>query len=128
MRGWSDFAQRVDQIRQDNGARWIATSSFATTAQLSYALKDRNVPVVQLNERLRYLHLGQPDPALLQTPALYVDLQRRERSDLLTALFRSVTPLSPVTRGPDAAPYATYAIKRLAEQQAPLPLASDVSR
>ncbi len=128
MRGWSEFAQRIDKIRIDAGARWIATSSFATTAQLSYALKDRDVPVIQLNERLRYLHLPAPDPALLQSPALYVDLERRDRTDLLAALFKSVTPLQGVRRGPDAAPYATYAVKRLADRQASLPLASEVSR
>jgi hypothetical protein len=114
MRGWPEFAEKVDRLRLEQGAQWIATSSFATTAQLAYALKDKPVPVLQLNERLRYLHLPAPDPALLQSPALYVDLARRERSDLLSALFQSVTPLAAVHRGPDVSPFAIYATRRLA--------------
>ncbi len=39
-----------------SGACWIATSSYATTGQLAYELEDK-APVVQLTERVRYMHI-----------------------------------------------------------------------
>lgn len=121
MRGWKDFAAAVEDARRKSGAAYIATSSFATTGQLAYAMKETGVPVIQINERLRYVHLPEPDAALLQKPALYVELQRRERPELVASLFRSVRPLQSLTRGPSQAPYASYATALLNDPVLPLP-------
>lgn len=121
MRGWAEFARDIEALRKETGARWIATSSFATTGQLAYALRDAGVPVVQINERLRYAHLPEPDAELLKSPALYVELERRERPELLAALFDTRTALGPRARGPATAPYATY-VTYLAVNPAGVPL------
>jgi hypothetical protein len=66
--------------------------------------------VVQLNERIRYLHLPAPDTDLLKCPALYVELERRADPAWLGARFRSLTRLDSLTRSHAGAPLATYAI------------------
>jgi hypothetical protein len=107
-RGWRELAAEVERLRASTGACWVATSSYATTGQLAYALKDK-APVVQLTERIRYLHLPAPDPALLKCPALYVELERRAVPSLLNARFASVTGLESITRSHAGVPLAAYA-------------------
>lgn len=114
MRGWPQLAAEVERLRRESGARWVATSSYATTGQLAFALKAAG-PVVQLNERLRYAHLPPVDPALLASPAIYVELARRERPQMLTARFRSVTPLGTLVRSDRGVSIATYAVYRVAD-------------
>jgi 4-amino-4-deoxy-L-arabinose transferase-like glycosyltransferase len=108
-RGWRDLAAEVERLRDSTGACWVATSSYATTGQLAYALKDK-APVLQLTERLRYLHLPAADPALLKCPALYVELERRASPSLLKERFASVTRLASVTRRYAGVPLAAYAV------------------
>jgi 4-amino-4-deoxy-L-arabinose transferase-like glycosyltransferase len=110
-RGWRELAAEVERVRAATGACWIATSSYATTAQLAYQFKDK-VPVLQLTERIRYLHLPRPDPALFECPALYVELERRGRAPLLEAQFGSVTRLESLTRSYAGVRLASYAIYR----------------
>jgi 4-amino-4-deoxy-L-arabinose transferase-like glycosyltransferase len=108
-RGWHELAAEVERIRTANGACWIATSSYATTGELAYQLKDK-APVVQITERLRYLHLPSVDPALLECPALFVDLDRRADGAALNARFRTATQLGNLTRSYAGVPLAAYAV------------------
>jgi hypothetical protein len=48
-----------------------------------------------LTERMRYEHLPPPDQTVLQSPALYVELERRERPDMLRERFGSDGPPGP---------------------------------
>jgi hypothetical protein len=77
--------------------------------QLAFALKDK-APVVQLNERIRYLHLPAIDDAVLACPALYVELERRSSPDLLDERFASVTPLGRIVRTQRGTPIGPYAV------------------
>ena len=108
-RGWRQLAAEVERVRAQTGACWIATSSYATTGQLAYELRGK-VPVVQLNERIRYLHLPVPDAAVLKCPALYVELERRTDAAWLGGQFRSVTRLQSLTRSYGGVPLAAYAV------------------
>jgi 4-amino-4-deoxy-L-arabinose transferase-like glycosyltransferase len=119
MRGWREFAEKVERARLANGARWIATASYATTGQLAFALKS-GPEVVQLNERLRYAHLPPADGALLGSPALYVELDRRDPLPLLRKRFASVTPLGVLQRTFRGQTLARYALYRLADPVGPV--------
>jgi len=119
MRGWREFAAEVERARLANGARWIATASYATTGQLAFALKD-GPQVVQLNERLRYAHLALPDDALLSSPALYVELERRSGLPMLRKRFASVTALGALSRSFHGQTLARYTLYRLADPIGPV--------
>jgi Dolichyl-phosphate-mannose-protein mannosyltransferase len=108
-RGWRELAADVERVRAATGACWIATSNYATTGQLAFELRDK-APVVQIDERIRYLHLPAPDAALLKCPALYVELERRTNASWLGERFRSVTRLDNLTRTHAGVPLATYAV------------------
>jgi len=108
-RGWSELAAEIERLRAAKGACWVATSSYATTGQLAYHLKD-NAPVVQLTERIRYIHLPAVGTATLNCPALYVELDRRSASASLQERFSSVDRLQDVTRSYRGVPIATYTV------------------
>lgn len=118
MRGWRQLAADVERVRVSTGACWIATSSYATTGQLAYELKDK-VPVAQLAERLRYLHLPAIDDAVLACPALYVELERRSSKALLLERFRTVSFVANMTRKHRDTAIAGYAIYLVADPYAP---------
>jgi 4-amino-4-deoxy-L-arabinose transferase-like glycosyltransferase len=113
MRGWSKFAADVEQIRLVNGAKWVATSSYATTGQLAFQFKS-GPNVVQLTERLRYVHLPPVNHAILESPAIYVELERRQAPELLREHFGSVTALGKLNRTYHGSSIATYVLYRIA--------------
>jgi hypothetical protein len=108
-RGWRELASEIERVRAATGACWIATSSYATTGQLAYELRSK-APVVQLTERIRYLHLPSPDAAVLGCPALYVELERRAGASVLGERFGTVTRLESLTRSHAGVPLARYAV------------------
>lgn len=119
MRGWSQFAKDVERAREANGAKWIATSSYATTGQLAFQLKS-GPPVMQLTERIRYLHLPPANDAVTRSPALFVDLARSGLPATFPQRFRSVVPLGTLSRTYRGTVMATYVVYLLADPIGPV--------
>jgi hypothetical protein len=70
--------------------------------------------VVQLTERLRYVHLPPVNHAILESPAIYVELERRQAPELLREHFGSVTALGKLNRTYHGSSIATYVLYRIA--------------
>ena len=119
MRGWAQLAAEVDKLRVAQGAKWFATSSYATTGQLAFRFKF-GPPVVQLNERIRYAHLPPVEEGILRAPAIYLELKRNLVLDLLTVRFASVTSLGTLTRRHGDNTLDTYVVYRVAEPIGPV--------
>jgi hypothetical protein len=66
---FADVVAAANAARKDAGARWFVTTDYRMCAMLRWHLRDA-VPVIQLNERSRYL--GFRDPMLEGNVALYV--------------------------------------------------------
>ena len=118
MRGWPALADAIEAKRRETNAGWVATSSYATTGQLAFGLKGRS-EVIQLDERIRYEYLAQPDATLLAQPALYVELARRVDMPLLKQKYRKIEPLGTLTRANGSAKGATYVLYLLSDPPAP---------
>lgn len=118
LRGWDVLAAEIARKADAVGAKWIGTDSYGMTGELAFHLKD-GPPVFQLAERIRYLHLPVPDPALLAEPALVVTLERRDDPADLVRRFGSVTPLGTLDR-PDG--HARYRLYRVADPKPGGPL------
>jgi 4-amino-4-deoxy-L-arabinose transferase-like glycosyltransferase len=67
--GFADVVSAADAARKDAGAKWFVTTDYRMCAMLRWHLRD-TVPVIQLNERERYL--GFRDPGIEGDVALYV--------------------------------------------------------
>ena len=63
--GYEQVASRARDEMQKIGASWIATTDYRTYAMLRWYLKDR-VPVVQINERGRFLGFRDPGMNLIR--------------------------------------------------------------
>ena len=112
-RGWDAAAAEIEAKRLEVGAAWIATGAYGPTAMLSWELQ--GVPVVQLDERLRYAAAPPPSADLLARPGLLVLRERAGETERLTARFRFVEPLGTVTRRADNATVARYALFRISD-------------
>ena len=66
---FADVVAAADTARKDTGAKWFVTTDYRMWSMLRWHLRDA-VPVVQLNERARYV--GFRAPALDGDVALYV--------------------------------------------------------
>lgn len=108
MRGWPEFAGKIDGLRVEHGACRIVTSSYATTAQLAFHLKDR-APVAQLDQPLRYVHLP-PARGNLDCPVLYVELERRQSPDILLRHFAKISEIGAFTRTARGEALARYRV------------------
>lgn len=115
MRGFAELGREVERIATAEGAAWIATWSYATTAQLAWALRDRplGARIVQVRERLRYAHLPPPDPAVIAGPALFVDLDRRNPTARWQGRFETAVPLATLDRKLGDTVLQRYVVVRL---------------
>ena len=109
MRGWPAFAAGIEAKRKEAGASWIATSSYATTGELAFAVPPA-VQVLQLNERIRYVQLPPVPPEVTTGPGLYVELQRRADPALLQQRFKTVRDLGVAMRSDGGVPIQAYAL------------------
>ena len=69
--GYGETADKVLADAKSSGATWIATSDYRTYANLLFHIGDK-IPVLQINERSRFLDFAPRDPAQFQGKALYV--------------------------------------------------------
>lgn len=119
MRGWPELAQTVAAMADRNGAAWVATTKHQTTGQLAWALGDR-LPVIQLTDPIRYVHLAAPPPEVLREPAIYVELERRAADGAaLEVWFRDVQPMGVIERsvaGRTLARYSVWRVNALSEK------------
>jgi len=98
IRGWPDFAGRVEALRRGAGAGWIATTSYGLAAQLSDE-PAIGAPVIQISERDRWSGLRTGVQADTRRIGLLVELPRRVDLDRLRRCFATVRSLGAIGRG-----------------------------
>lgn len=105
LRGWPEYADRVEEARVAHGATWIATADYNYTGGLTYHLRDRAV-VVPVMERARYAFQPLPPAELLAGPALVV-LHHGIGSDVIARCFDTLTEVAVLQRLGAKEPLAT---------------------
>ncbi len=68
--GFAELAAAADASRNAAGARWLATTDYRTYSYLRWHLRNAAVPIVQVNERRRYIGFAEPAPPLRQAFSL----------------------------------------------------------
>lgn len=102
LRGWPEIGREVVALARKTNATYIATSGYGLNGQLAYLLKDSSLPVVQLNERIRYVMLPAPDQMLFHGTGLYLSEERRNAADrLLRPKFGKVKQIAVLPRKVD---------------------------
>jgi 4-amino-4-deoxy-L-arabinose transferase-like glycosyltransferase len=104
--------RQLEDLRVQQHATAIATTSYALSAWFSFYMRD-SAPVIQLNERFRYLDQPPISPSLLAGPLLYVTEIRNEQSALLAQHFQTIAPVARIDRTRGGAVIDRYAVYRL---------------
>jgi len=113
-RGWAQLGAALAATAQREGVSAIGATSYGTTGQLAFALRDTGLAVVQINERERYRFMAPPEAAMATRPALVIDLDRRLDEAALAARYGTVARLPDLVRA-EQSRGGTYAVYRVEE-------------
>jgi hypothetical protein len=105
-------ARQLEDLRVQQRATAIATTNYALNAWFSFYMPD-SAPVIQLNERFRYLDQPPISRSLLSGPLLYVTEVRNDQSAFLAQHFETITPLTRIDRTRGGAIIDRYAVYRI---------------
>jgi len=113
--GMNRVVDDIESLREGVRADTILTTSYALSGWFSFYMPS-HPPVIQINERFRYLNEPPPAPSLFTGPMLYVTEMRNDQSSLLAMRFARVTPLAHIARyrnGATIDEYAVYSVEGL---------------
>jgi 4-amino-4-deoxy-L-arabinose transferase-like glycosyltransferase len=114
--GEAGFEQVVDRAQaqlEKTGATWIATTDYRTYAMLRWFFKNR-VPVIQINERKRFLGFRDPGMDLVRGhTGLYVAREPDQANPLWSSTTAIRQPLERVERSWRGVVMDTYALEKL---------------
>jgi 4-amino-4-deoxy-L-arabinose transferase-like glycosyltransferase len=111
--GYEKVVERAQAQLQNTGATWIATTDYRTYAMLRWFFNGR-VPVIQINERDRFLGFRDPGMASIKGhTGLYVGREPDHLSPLWAATSAVREPLERVDRSWRGIVMDTYALEKL---------------
>ncbi|MGJ4951769.1 glycosyltransferase family 39 protein [Bradyrhizobium sp. HKCCYLS20291] len=111
--GYQQVAARVDQELAKTGATWIATSDYRTYAMMRWFFRGR-VPVVQINERARFIGFRDPGMSMIEGHAgLNVVREPDNTGRLLADTSARREPLERVERVWRGQVMDSYALEKL---------------
>jgi 4-amino-4-deoxy-L-arabinose transferase-like glycosyltransferase len=111
--GYEQIVRRAEVELQKTGATWIATTDYRTYSMLRWFFNNR-VPVVQINERGRYLGFREPDMNLIRGhTGLYVGREPDNANPLWVSVTAIREPLERVDRVWRGIVMDTYALEKL---------------
>jgi 4-amino-4-deoxy-L-arabinose transferase-like glycosyltransferase len=111
--GYEQVVERARAELQQIGATWIATTDYRTYAMLRWYFNGR-VPVIQINERERYLGFRDPGMSSIRGhTGLYVGREPDNSSPLWASTTAVRTPLERVDRSWRGIVMDTYALEKL---------------
>jgi hypothetical protein len=99
--GWRELASEIEAVRVRVGATCVLAPDYGTTGWLAFYLPEGTC-VVQPAQRIRWVNMPEPDPALLAGKLLYVDEVRAGGRPYLNEIFSRVEQVAtlPRKRGP----------------------------
>jgi hypothetical protein len=110
--GWLELAGQIEAVRTRVGAACVLTPDYGTTGWLAFYLP-KGACVVQPTQRIRYVNIPEPDPALLAGKLLYVDEARPGGRPQLKEAFARVERVAELPRKRGPLMIETYALDLL---------------
>jgi hypothetical protein len=104
--GFPKAAQEIEAIRARTGAGCILASDYGTTAWLAFY--QPGICVAQYNERIRWVNMPEPDPALLKGKLLFVVTDVPAERFAMHTHFNSVSTVANLARYRGPTPIQTY--------------------
>src|SRR2546423_1322702 len=110
--GWRELAAAIEATRVRVGAACVLTPDYGSTGWLAFYLPKGSC-VVQPSQRIRWVNMPEPDPALLAGKLLYVAEARPGGRPYLADYFTSVERVSELKRMRGPLIIETYALDLL---------------
>ncbi|MCJ9732821.1 glycosyl transferase, partial [Bradyrhizobium sp. PRIMUS42] len=107
-----ELAAEIETVRARHGATCVLAQDYGTTGWLAFYLP-RGTCVVQQNQRIRWVNMGEPDPKLLAGKLLHVDELRPDGHPVLNDLFVKVTQVAQLQRKRGPLVVETYSVDLL---------------
>lgn len=112
MVGWSRFAKNVEEIARAEQAGYVLTSSYALASLLG-VYSPATPPVIQFNERLRWISFQHPGAETFERPGLYVVETNKNLIAELKPRFSEVSLVDAVERRRGDEVIQRYVVYRL---------------
>ena len=98
--GWRELAAEIEAVRLRVGATCVLAPDYGTTGWLTFYLP-KGTCVAQRTQRIRWVNMPEPDPALLNGKLLFVDEVRAGGQPHLSRILRGSkrSPNSPASAG-----------------------------
>jgi len=110
--GWRELAAGIEAVRLRVGATCVLAPDYGTTGWLAFYLPQGSC-VVQPIQRIRWVNMPEPDPALLAGKLLYVDEVRPGGQPRLKEMFARVERVAELPRKRGPLTIETYALDLL---------------
>jgi hypothetical protein len=110
--GWRELAGEIEAVRIHVGASCVLAPDYGTTGWLAFYLP-KGACVVQPTQRIRWVNMPEPDPALLAGKLLYVDEARPGGRPYLKEMFARVEKVAELKRKRGPLTIETYALDLL---------------
>jgi Dolichyl-phosphate-mannose-protein mannosyltransferase len=112
--GWRELAGEIEELRGRTGATCVLAPDYGTTGWLAFYLP-RGTCVIQPMQRIRWANMGEPEPAQLAGPLLYVDEVFPSMRPYVKQTFGRVDRVAELQRKRGPLVIETYAIDLLRE-------------
>jgi hypothetical protein len=110
--GWPELAAEIEAVRARVGASCVLAPDYGTTGWLAFYLP-KGTCVVQPTQRIRWVNMPEPDPALLAGRLLYVDEARPGGRPYLNEGFARVEQVAELKRMRGPLTIETYTLDLL---------------
>ncbi|HZE55050.1 MAG TPA: glycosyltransferase family 39 protein [Bradyrhizobium sp.] len=95
--GWPELAAQIEAVRVQTGATCVLAPDYGTTSWLAFYLP-KGTCVVQPTQRIRWVNMPKPDPALLSGKLLFVDEVRPAALPYVKETFAQVERVAELKR------------------------------
>jgi 4-amino-4-deoxy-L-arabinose transferase-like glycosyltransferase len=119
MAGWAELTEQVEAAARKEHASYILTSHYVLTSELGY-YSSGTIPIVQYNERIRWLSFDDPPPELLEQRALYVVEAERDEASKLAPRFQEFAKVGEIARTRGGRTITRYIIYTAAKPAQPV--------
>jgi 4-amino-4-deoxy-L-arabinose transferase-like glycosyltransferase len=117
--GWRELTRQVDQLARERGAAFVVTVGYPATSLLTY-YGDPALPIVQRDQRQRWLFQDSPPEALFEAPGLaFIDADRDFAAELAPH-FAQIEEVARLERRPNGRAIETYVVYRVADPIPPV--------
>ena len=119
LEGFRELAQDLDARARAEPAAFVLTQGYALTSLITY-YGDPSIPVVQPQQRIRWVFEPAPPESLFGAPGLALGEPNRRFDLILKMRFRTVEPEGALVRRRAGAPIESYELYRVADPFQPV--------